>query len=351
MKTLIRIALLTSLLATPTAGCQEAYIMVRVQVPASLQPTLIRVVQETDGKDPWMTDDRPKFEPSAGGGVEYTVGVPKGAIGSTLIVQAMSDQELLAEGRMTITPAISATLPLFPCSEVTRRTPEYRSCRPAGATPPVATTTDGDEGDAMDGGPMGPTTAATATCVVPDPAASRPSIPPVSMPGDACRDYCEAMIRNCPFVYESSTACLYACETLGWPTGGDQGQDTLTCRHRHATYPATDVPSQFLLCHAARPVLTPACGDRCGVYCRTGAIVCPGAFPPEIVCRTGCEKLKARWEEITRQNPDGSISDDFVEVIGCRMDHLEKAIFDSRYCPVAAPNTQCGGCPYLLFDL
>jgi hypothetical protein len=97
-------------------------------------------------------------------------------------------------------------------------------------------------------------------------------------------------------------------------------------------------------------VLTRACGDICAVYCRSGARICPGSFPTETTCRSGCEAERARFDQKVRDNPDAAGSHDFFSKMYCRMDRLQTAIFNKTYCDVAAPNKLCGVCPNLDFS-
>jgi hypothetical protein len=192
--------------------------------------------------------------------------------------------------------------------------------------------------------------AGSASCLQADPGAPQPTVPPVSMLSPACQTYCAAMQQNCDRVYGTVARCWYACQLLDWPASGDTGQDTVACRTSFAQDPTTDPFTRSKYCEAASPVLTGgACGDVCAVYCRSGARICPGSFPAEATCRSGCEAEKVRFDQKIRENPDGGGSHDFPSKMRCRIDRLQTAIFNKTYCDVAAPNKMCGECADLDF--
>jgi hypothetical protein len=351
MKTLIRFALLTGLLATATAGCKSSYLLVTVEVPAHLQATSIRVVRaETATRSQWMKDDRLSTAATETGFVVYQVGIPTEAVGVTLVVQAMSADSLLAEASLEVTEAVGQTLRLRPCSNVLKREERFQSCLPMTGQSPV--NAPGDAGPEIEaagnrgaGGSGGtdvpvpdPVTSSPATCLEAQPQVGPP--PTVAMPTPACERYCAAMELNCPKVYGSAARCQYACDLLGLQATGDPMQDTLACRTNFAEA-ATTTPTRNMYCPAAGAV-TRACGDLCAMFCRAGARICPRSFPEETACRAGCEADRERFNQIFRDDPDAGASRDYYSVLWCRMQRLELAIFNRSYCDVAAPNNMCG---------
>jgi hypothetical protein len=353
MNLLTRLALLTGLLAT--VGCEESFILVTVQVPARLNATSIRVVRaESQGKGQWMEDADLSRSPTEGDLVIYPVGIPTDALGLTLVVQAMSSDDVLAESRLQVTEAVGQTLKLAPCANTVRKMKTFESCQRAQpiVTSPADADTGTPEDTVPDQAPPPPDrfeSDAGAACLAADPEAPQPPLPTVTMPGEACQTYCEAMQQNCPKVYRTVARCLYACDLLAWPASGDFMQDTVACRTAHAQANAPGPGPRADLCEAAGPVLTRACGDVCAVYCRTGARVCGSSFPDEASCRSGCEADRERFEQKLRDNPDAGVSTDYYSVLWCRMDRLQTAIFNRTYCDVAAPNKMCGICNELDF--
>ena len=359
MKALIRFALLTGLIATATAGCQS-YILVTVEVPASLNATSIRLVRAaSEGRSQWVQDHGLSADATEGGFIIYTVGVPTESVGLTLVVQAMSEQEVLAESRLQVNEAVGQTLRLQPCANILPRKTEFHSCQPAGP-PTVSSPVDADidttapgRDAALDQGPSPPASGASmadagsAACTVANPDGAHAPLPTVSMLSPACQRYCAAMQQNCEAVYRTAARCWYACDLLGWPAAGDPMQDTVACRTKFAEA-ATDFAKRVDYCPAAGAVNL-GCGDICAVYCRAGAIICADSFPAETDCRSGCVADRKRFEQKLRDNPDAGGSTDYYSVMACRMDRLQTAIFNPTYCDVAAPNKMCGVCPDLEF--
>jgi hypothetical protein len=272
--------------------------------------------------------------------VQHAVGIGVPHLGEVLLrMQAVYQGMAVAEGEQLVAPARSQeVIVLEPCSRpVSAQGPTFVSCK--NTTDAGAARDPGGDGLLQDGA-VGdaPAWAPPPLCLVPDPnAGPDPFLLPVTI-HTGCDGYCAAMTNRCPDVYGDDVHCRFACEVLDWTPTGPR-EDSLQCRTDWATAMPANVTDAANQCSFASPLPQAQCGEPCAVYCRAGARVCPGQFPPEQVCREACIRT-----EIALQPAN------LVNYMQCRMDVLARAIFRRDLCSEAAPGNRCGTCYGLLFD-
>jgi hypothetical protein len=303
-------------------------VVVVLDVPGSLEVDAFRLLKIVDGSAQPFADRPAEKSPP-----RHTVGIsiPAGAMTVAVVVQAAFQGRAVAQGQTTVRRGDSSTVTLSPCVPPRPLGATFELCQSA-ANPGVPDAADAGAPDApADASPKRPPAVCIDASNTPDPFTL-----PVSI-SDACREYCAAMDAHCRGTFASVDHCLFACATLRWPAKGMPRDDTVECRTNWATFvPITDA-EKVEHCRWAAPAFDVQCGELCGVYCRTGAIVCPAEFPPEAECAEECRQARQR---LLAYDPPGDLQRHLL----CRLERLQEAIFARDRCVQAAPGNACGVC-------
>jgi hypothetical protein len=317
------------------AGCRKAderIVQVNLELPPRVEADVFRLMKVVEGRATEMEVEK--------AGARHQVGIilPRHVTRFFLRAQAANQMLAVAEGEAEIEAPIDAkgasTLVLVSCAVSFRVGREFVSCL-----------------DRRDGGVDGPRDAAADAreasrdagrdaficqgAVTGAPPVNQP--PPDASPG--CADYCAAMEEQCSSVFLGRERCLFACAELGWKEPGGFNTNTLGCRTLWARIPPDTPDRAANKCKYAAPAsFGRACGEFCEIYCFIGARLCPRHFPDEVDCVPRCLQARERWRmEHDNLDPDKDMF--------CRLDRLEKVVFDRRLCEQAAPDVACGDCP------
>lgn len=356
---------LSLVLAILWPGCREDLVQItlEVRVPTTVVFDQVTVVR-FQGPDPIPQIDA-RFMTGETGGIGHTAGIFVPRDWSTIVVRvrALNHGMVVAEKQLDVsTQATRIVVELAPC-EPFSPPQESASCEgPGGAMtagptggPPDAGggTTDAAWPDDVAKGDAGPARASWVphACMMVDDTAA-PTLPQLPDNVDAhCRAYCDLMQSGCSFVFgpgpSGTEHCLISCTRIGWPLTSPVDQDTLTCRTSWAQLAAqsTSPPERAQQCIHASLDSNFACGNRCENYCHAGNVICPGGYFPEgRLCLDAC---LAAQRSFMQQWPDQIYGN---ELLGCRFDWLQRAVFDPALCTRAAPNACPNSpCPDVVF--
>jgi hypothetical protein len=148
---------------------------------------------------------------------------------------------------------------------------------------------------------------------------------------DPCVTYCDTIAQSCTGLnaeYISREVCLAMCGTFDPGQPGDQTNDSLACRMRHATLAATD---PLVHCQQAGPLAAGECADPCGPFCILAYNLCnpAGLFPYKDgvkACRTACAAFPyLKSSDPANTEPVGDIIFLGGDTLNCRLYHLESA--------------------------
>jgi hypothetical protein len=151
--------------------------------------------------------------------------------------------------------------------------------------------------------------------------------------GDGCDTYCQlatAICTDANAIYDSVEACLTACSAFATDGKmGDTGGDTLQCRLTTLAKAAEGAGAPVLCPQAGEdpvqgcvgPVEEPNCPD----YCALMEDSCPGSFD-EGICQLTCNGLGFA---------PGTLADDAVNTLGCRMYHAATNFYGFGGCEAA----------------
>jgi hypothetical protein len=321
------------LVALAACRVEEEVVQVKIELPPRVAANRF-LVEKTVGQR--RTNNH---LPSDGGpGAHHIVGVivPRGVASFMLRVQAVRETSAVAEGEQEIQVRSPMPIVLTECMPPVPVVGDaFMSCRRGAGDGGV----DGG-GERRDGPSDGrPGGRADRTPTICRDAGGDPP-PPVERPttvSPACVEYCDAMQLHCSRIFLGYDRCLFACSALGFDEGGTFNSHTLGCRTEWALY--GDGPERLRKCdHASPASMYEGCGRRCDVYCHIGSRICPDDFPALEDCKDRCNLA---WNHLT---PVERTS------FTCRLGYLEKAIFDRRLCPIAAPNATCGDCQPIWLD-
>jgi hypothetical protein len=337
-------AALVLLAACHPAALPADVVLVQLQLPQGLHYQAFRVWLIVDEVQ-WKRVD--KFLAEADNGVEHTLGVhlPAERKQVRLEVQALLQGDAVAEGQAQLERGDLVPVSLDRCPLPTHVDDTFVSCLPPPADAGVESLPDaGIDLAGPDSMPDSHVTWTAPICVDPVDGGTT-SEPPRSGADEAgCIDYCDAMERRCPHVFLTRARCLSACAQLAWDKEGDFTTDTLACRTHWADADLVNTYEVANRCSFASPVSAGVCGDICDVYCRMGARICPGYFPPYDSCRASCRDTRQRQDKLYQHDLN-------LEVV-CRSRVMAGALFDRALCAWAGPNTSCGTqvCPPVMFD-